>query len=95
MLGPRSFTFSGVTTGTGTYGYYAVNDRRITNQAGSDIQSLYVQDQWMLGNRLTLNLGIRTEDENIPTSVRANGASGDQVQHEATSSRRGSAPPTT
>ena len=61
-----SFTFGGVTTGTGTYGYYAVNDRRITNKAGSDIQSLYVQDQWMLGDRLTLNLGIRTEDENIP-----------------------------
>ena len=61
-----AFTFGGVTTGTGTYGYYAVHDRRITNQAGSDIQSLYLQDQWMLGNRLTLNLGIRTEDENIP-----------------------------
>jgi outer membrane receptor protein involved in Fe transport len=55
-----------VTTGTGTYGYYGVNDRRITNRAGSDIQSLYVQDQWTIGNRLTLNLGIRTEDENIP-----------------------------
>ena len=66
LLFGRSFTFGGVTTGTGTYGYYAVHDRRITNQAGSDIQSLYIQDQWMLGNRLTLNLGIRTEDENIP-----------------------------
>ena len=66
LLFGRSFTFGGVTTGTGTYGYYAVHDRRITNHAGSDIQSLYVQDQWMLGNRLTLNLGIRTEDENIP-----------------------------
>ena len=61
-----AFTFGGVTTGTGTYGYYAVHDRRITNKAGSDIQSLYIQDQWTLGNRLTLNLGIRTEDENIP-----------------------------
>ena len=61
-----AFTFGGVTTGTGTYGYYGVNDRRITNKAGSDIQSLYVQDQWMLGDRLTLNLGIRTEDEAIP-----------------------------
>ena len=57
LLFGSSFTFGGVTTGTGTYGYYEVNDRRITNQAGSDIQSLYVQDQWTLGNRLTLNLG--------------------------------------
>jgi hypothetical protein len=71
-----SFTFGGVTTGTGTYGYYGVNDRRITNKAGSDIQSLYVQDQWMLGDHLTLNLGIRTEDETIPDfRPEANGAS--------------------
>ena len=26
-----------------------------------------MQDQWQLGDRLTLNLGIRTEDETIPT----------------------------
>ena len=72
----RSFTFGGVTTGTGTYGYYGANDRRITNKAGSDIQSLYIQDQWMLGNHLTLNVGIRTEDENIPDfRPEANGAS--------------------
>ncbi|MEO8481214.1 MAG: TonB-dependent receptor [Acidobacteriota bacterium] len=61
-----SFTFNGQ-TGTGTYGYYEVNDRRITNKAGNNIHSLYVQDQWALGNRLTLNLGLRTEDERVPT----------------------------
>ncbi|MDQ3348700.1 MAG: carboxypeptidase regulatory-like domain-containing protein [Acidobacteriota bacterium] len=65
----RAFTFGGV-TGRGTYGYYAVHDRRITNKAGSDIQSLYLQDQWSLGRRLTLNLGLRTENETSPTSVR-------------------------
>jgi hypothetical protein len=76
LLFGRSFTFNGVTTGTGTYGYYGVNDRRITNRAGSDIQSVYAQDQWTLGSRLTLNLGIRTEDENIPDfRPEANGAS--------------------
>ena len=62
----RSFTFGGQ-TGTGTYGYYEVNDRRTTNRAGNNIHSLYVQDQWTVGTRLTLNLGIRTEDEKIPT----------------------------
>jgi hypothetical protein len=61
-----SFAFGG-RTGTGTYGYYEVNDRRISNQAGNNIHSLYVQDQWTVGNRLTLNLGLRTENEKVPT----------------------------
>jgi hypothetical protein len=61
-----AFTFSGQ-TGRGTYGYYEVNDRTITGKAGGDIVSLYVQDQWTVGNRLTLNLGLRTENESIPT----------------------------
>ncbi len=33
----RAFTFGGVTTGRGTYGYYEVNDRRITSKAGNNI----------------------------------------------------------
>jgi len=63
----RPFTFGGATQGRGTYGYYEVNDRRITNRAGSDIQSLYVQDQWTVGSKLTFNLGLRTENEKVPT----------------------------
>jgi len=62
----NSFTFGGE-TGTGPFGYYEVNDRRIFNKAGSDIHALYVQDQWSVNNHLTLNLGIRTEDEKVPT----------------------------
>ncbi|MGE3841816.1 MAG: TonB-dependent receptor [Vicinamibacterales bacterium] len=61
-----AFTFGGQ-TGRGTYGYYEVNDRRIQNKAGNNIHSLYVQDQWTAGNKLTLNLGLRTEYENVPT----------------------------
>ena len=63
----RSFPFGGVDRGRGAYGYYEVNDRRITSKAGSDIHSLYVQDQWTVGTRLTLNLGLRTEHEVVPT----------------------------
>ena len=61
------FTFGGVNRGQGIYGFYQVNDRRTTNKAGSNINSLYVQDQWTIGSRLTLNLGVRTEDEKIPS----------------------------
>jgi Carboxypeptidase regulatory-like domain/TonB dependent receptor-like, beta-barrel len=63
----RSFSFGGVTTGRGTYGYYEVNDRRISNQAGGDIHALYAQDQWVVNPKLTVNLGIRTEHEIVPT----------------------------
>jgi hypothetical protein len=60
------FVFAG-TQRRGTYGYYEVNDRRIQNQAGNNIHSLYVQDQWTAGDKLTLNLGLRTENEVVPT----------------------------
>ena len=62
-----AFVFGGTNRGTGTYGYYEVNDRRTTNKAGADIHSLFIQDQWQVGNRLTLNLGVRTEDEKVPS----------------------------
>jgi hypothetical protein len=61
-----SFTFGGQ-TGTGTYGYYEVNDRRIANKAGNNIHSLYAQDQWAIGTHLTLDIGLRAEDEKVPT----------------------------
>jgi hypothetical protein len=58
---------SSVAGGRGTYGYYEVNDRGTVGTAGSTIYSIYVQDQWTVGNRLTLNLGVRTENEKVPT----------------------------
>src|SRR5918993_638734 len=63
----RSFTFGGSTPARGTYGYYEVNNRGVQGEAGADIYSLYVQDQWTIGNRLTLNLGLRTESETVPS----------------------------
>jgi len=62
----NSFAFGGQ-TGTGTYGYYEVHDQRTSNKAGNNIHSLYIQDQWTVGTRVTLNLGLRTEDEKVPT----------------------------
>jgi outer membrane receptor protein involved in Fe transport len=54
-------------TGTGTYGYYRVDDLATRGKVQADIQNLYVQDTWTVGPRLTLSLGIRTENEKIPT----------------------------
>ena len=44
-----------------------MNNRGVQGEAGADIYSLYVQDQWTVGNRLTLNLGLRTESETVPS----------------------------
>ena len=68
LLGPQlHLRRTGQTRARGTYGYYEVNDRGVQGEAGANIHSLYVQDQWTVGNRLTLNLGLRTEDENVPS----------------------------
>jgi hypothetical protein len=51
----------------GALGYYAVNDRGTNGVAGANIISLYVQDQWQIADRLTVNLGLRTEAEKVPS----------------------------
>ena len=58
---------NGSNQGTGTYGYYAVNNRGVQGEAGANVLSLYVQDQWTLGQRLTLNVGLRAENEVVPS----------------------------
>jgi hypothetical protein len=63
----RAFSFQGSAPARGTYGYYAVNNRGVQGTAGADILSLYVQDQWTLGDRLTLNVGLRAENETVPS----------------------------
>ncbi len=54
-------------SGTGTYGYYTVTDFGTKGLVSANMPSLYVQDTWTLGGRLTLNLGIRTEKETVPS----------------------------
>lgn len=54
-------------TGTGTYGYYEVNDQGTRGAVDANMPSLYVQDTWQATNRLTLNLGVRTERETLPS----------------------------
>ena len=54
-------------TDRGTYGYYRVRVIGTQGSGGSKIHHLYLQDQWQIHPRLTLNLGLRTENEKIPT----------------------------
>jgi len=54
---------------TGTYGYYRVDDLATRGTVGANIVSLFAQDTWQLSPRLTLNLGVRTEHEVVPSFV--------------------------
>ena len=63
----RSFASNTGETGTGAYGYYEVNDRGTRGVVDANMPSLYLQDTWTLGNRVTLNLGVRTERETVPS----------------------------
>jgi hypothetical protein len=52
---------------SGRYGYFVVGTT-VTN-TGTDSttsQALYLQDAWTVGHGLTLNLGVRFDEENIP-----------------------------
>jgi hypothetical protein len=63
-----TFTSSvpGVGAGRGAFGYYEVHDFGTFGVAEANITHLYAQDQWTVGN-LTLNLGVRFENEVIPS----------------------------
>ena len=54
-------------TGRGAYGYYTIDDQGTIGETGSDLLHLFVQDSWRVTPRLTLDLGLRTEHEQIPT----------------------------
>src|SRR5205807_3238609 len=52
---------------TGKYGYYL--DSRLYTQGNvhANNTSLFAQDSWTLNNNLTVNLGIRAENEDVPS----------------------------
>ena len=57
----------GIGAGRGTYGYYSIDDIGTKGLAAANILSLFVQDTWAANSKLTLNLGVRLEDEKIPS----------------------------
>jgi len=62
----------GVNYGSGTYGYVEVRGNQDTGPFGeffnayNERWALYLQDSWTIGDRLTLNLGLRAETEYLP-----------------------------
>jgi hypothetical protein len=66
---------SGVPLQRGQFGYYSVRSNAVDQKKGfiteGDIHTtnigLFIQDSWTIGNRLTVNAGIRTESEKVPT----------------------------
>jgi len=63
-----SFT-SNVTgiTDTGKYGYYEADNQGTRGSVGATMVNMYINDNWRIHPRLTLNLGLRTENESIPS----------------------------
>jgi hypothetical protein len=63
----------GQNLGAGRYGYYSVYGNEATGPYGyfyavrSDRWAVYLQDSWTIGQKLTLNLGLRTESEYVPS----------------------------
>ena len=53
----------------GTYGYYSWRQFGTIGDVHVDNLGLFFQDNWTVNNKLTLNLGIRTENEDIPSYV--------------------------
>jgi hypothetical protein len=60
---------------SGKYGYYSVRSQTADPNAGfltqgdihSNLIGLFLQDSWTVSNKLTINGGVRTEREEVPT----------------------------
>ncbi len=62
-----TFNRGSVTNRTGTYGYYTWEDGvRLNSTVSALNQGFYVQDGWRIHKRVTLNLGLRLENEYLP-----------------------------
>jgi hypothetical protein len=64
----------GASTCRGTFGYYSVRSQEVDPSRGfitfgdvnMNVIGLFIQDTWTVNNRLTINAGIRTEQEKVP-----------------------------
>jgi hypothetical protein len=72
---------TGVPVTRGTFGYYSLRSNGADPTKGfitqgnvkTNLVGLFLQDQWTLSNRMTVNAGIRTEQERVPSFTTAAG----------------------
>jgi len=63
----EGFTRGSIVNARGAYGYYTWQDGvRLNSAVNSRNQGFYVQDAWQVHPRLTINAGVRFEDEFLP-----------------------------
>lgn len=55
----------------GQYGYYEYHEFGTGGSTGANISNIYIQDNWRVHPRLTLNLGFRFEKETVPSFQRS------------------------
>jgi hypothetical protein len=68
-------------TARGAFGHYQVRSNGVNPDQGFSVEGniantnigLFVQDQWAVNDRLTLNIGLRTENESVPSYTTSDG----------------------
>ncbi|HEY3380813.1 MAG TPA: carboxypeptidase regulatory-like domain-containing protein [Vicinamibacterales bacterium] len=60
----------------GTYGYYKVRQILTKGAVHSDNFSFWLQDSWSINRKLTINAGVRAENEHVPTYTQTSDAKG-------------------
>lgn len=55
----------------GTYGYYEVHNIGTRGVSGGKMTNMYIQDHWRIHPRVSLTLGLRTENEHVPSFDRS------------------------
>ena len=51
----------------GTYGYFTALRQYTEGAVSANNYGIFVQDAWTVSNKLTLNLGVRSEQEDVPS----------------------------
>jgi hypothetical protein len=72
---------------SGPFGYYELRSNTPFPREGvitqgnvrSNVNGIFLQDTWTMSNRLTINAGVRTENENVPAYTNAPGVTANPI----------------